>query len=207
MAGRGRKLSSFKPGAKIVARDKMGPGSGMPVKYTYVLSEPAGRNFRSDFKPAFSPGKMLALGVFSGKYLNDCRGEFPREWFEAAERRDKLRPGEPDARVNLFKVASRQPIRTWREKGWIPVAPGDRDARGWFQWYCRYWLGRRMEGVDDAQIARWKAYARHAGQIRASYAKMTPAQRKKVQSSRAEKMGHRPKQRQGLLQWAYDPFI
>ena len=198
-----RRLSAYKPGLKIEARDSMARAVGMPEQYTYTLTARAGREFAPDFKPWCSPGEMLRLGVFSGKYLNDCTREFPREWFVGA--RDKLRPGVAgDKNVNLFGVKSRKSIQYWREKGWIPVAPGDRDARGWFQWYCRYWLGRRMPAVDAAQIKRWKAFVRHAGQIRASYARLPPG---KVPKSRKEKREHRAKQRQGLLQWAHDPWV
>jgi hypothetical protein len=173
---------------------------------------------------------MLRLGVFEGKYLNDCIHEFPREWYKSALKADKLRPDKADPSVNLFGIKSRQSLATWRRNGWIPVHSGsnlrhnavsarhnfvvvkshamvprdtvpDYDVRGWFQWYCRYWIGRRIPEIDKIQIARWKAFARHAGQIRASY------RRGSRPITRAQKMKHRPKQRQALLQWAYNPFM
>jgi len=173
----------------------------MPTQYQYTLVARPGKDFDPNFTPAFTPGEMLRLGVFSGKYINDCTNEFPREWFAAA--RGRLRPGAADPKVNLFGVKSRKSIQFWRAKGWIPVTAGDRDPRGWFQWYCRYWLGRRMPAVDDVQIKRWKAYVRHAGQIRASYLKPGAA----VPITRHDKLTHRAKQRQGLLQWAHDPWV
>jgi hypothetical protein len=156
----------------------------MQRNYSYKLDEPEGENFASDFKPYCSPARMLELGVFEGKYLNDCAGEFPASWFENARLSDV-----PDVSLNHFGIKSRQPLSVWREKGWI-VEP---DPRGWFQWYCRYYLGRRLADVDAHQIKRWRAFSRHAGQIRAN---CEPGD-----------IFCRRRQRQGLLQWAYDPFI
>ena len=165
-------------GDTIRVHDKMQTG------YCYTLDAGAGRGFAEDFTPALTPAEMLKLGVFEGKYCNDCRDEFPSSWFTHAKLSDT-----PDPSINCFGVKSRQPLSVWREKGWI-IEP---DPRGWFQWYCRYYLGRRIAGVDDKQIARWKSFARHAGQIRAN--------------CEPHDTMCRPRQRQALLQWAYDPFI
>ena len=115
--------------------------------------------------------------------MTDCQNEFPARWFAKAN----LPPGGPDISLNQFKVKSRQPLSVWREKGWI-ILP---DVRGWFQWYCRYYLGRRLPEVDALQIKRWRAFRRHLVQVQ----KHCPP-------------GHsecRPRQRQALLQWAYNP--
>lgn len=152
--------------------------------YIYSLSVEEGEAFAPDFKPFYSPQEMLKLGVFEGKYLNDCLNEFPRSWFENAKLSEK-----PNIEMNYFKIKSRQPLSVWQEKGWI-ISP---DPRGWFQWYCRYYLGRRIENVDKYQVKRWKAFARHAGQVRAN---CEPGD-----------IFCRPRQRQALLQWSYDPFI
>ncbi|MCI2398948.1 hypothetical protein [Aliiroseovarius subalbicans] len=156
----------------------------MQSDYTYALEAKAGDDFAPDFKPHFSPQEMLKLGVFEGKYLTDCTQEFPTEWFDEA----KLSPT-PDPNLNYFGVKSRQPLGVWRDKGWI-YGP---DPRGWFQWYCRYYLGRRLERTDRIQIGRWKGFARHAGQVRAN---CYPGD-----------IFCRPRQRQALLQWSHDPFI
>lgn len=156
----------------------------MQTDYTYELVAAEGEDFSSDFTPYYTPKQMLALGVFEGKYLNDCQDEFPISWFESA----KIAPI-ATVSLNHFGIKSRQPLSVWREKGWI-IEP---DPRGWFQWYCRYYLGRRLEGVDQKQIKRWRGFARHAGQIRAN---CDPGD-----------VFCRPRQRQALLQWAYDPFI
>ena len=62
----------------------------MQHDYQYHLVEPAGENFAPDFKPELTPVEMLNMGVFEGKYLNDCRNEFPAFWFENAHLSPKL---------------------------------------------------------------------------------------------------------------------
>jgi hypothetical protein len=164
--------------------DQVSVSDKMQRDYAYMLAAPAGRDFAPGFTPRFTPKEMLALGVFEGKYLNDCRGEFPAEWYEGARIAER-----PDAKLNCFEVKSRQPLSEWRRKGWI-LGP---DPRGWFQWYCRYWLGRRLPEVDAAQIRRWRTFARHAAQVR--------------RNCEPGDLSCRPRQRQALLQWSHDPFI
>lgn len=186
----------FRPGKTVRVRDKM------QKNYTYRLVAPRGKRFALDFRPELTPKQMLRMGVFEGKYLNDCIYELPREWYKSALLHGKLSPESADSSVNEFKVKSRQSLKTWRRNRWVPVNKNDRDVRGWFQWYCRYWLGRRQPDVDAIQIGRWRAFVRHAGQILASYKRMGSPPKTKTQ-----KMQHRPKQRQALLQWAYNPYI
>jgi len=153
----------------------------MQKNYVYDLTEPAGRNFAPAFTPELTPPEMLAMGVFGGKYMTDCDAEFPKTWFARA----RLCPERHDPALNFFGVNASQPLSVWREKGWIY----HEDPRGWFQWYCRYYRGRRCP--DDArQIKRWKAMARHIAQIR--------------RHCRPGDLQCRPKQRQALLNWAFD---
>jgi hypothetical protein len=160
---------------RVIVDDRMQQG------YTYDIVEPVGSNFDSAFKPELTPSEMLRLGVFGGKYMTDCTAEFPAEWFVRA----KLCSDRRDASLNCFGVNASQPLAEWRRKGWIH----DDDPRGWFQWYCRYYMGRRHE--DDArQIARWKAVTRHLAQLR--------------RNCRRGDLLCRPRQRQALLHWAYD---
>lgn len=161
---------------EIVVNDKMQQG------YRYLLSEPAGRNFASEFEPELSPKKMLSLGVFGGKYMTDCRGEFPESWFASA----KLSSEGRDFSLNFFGVDASQPLSVWRKKGWIHPD----DPRGWFQWYCRYYLGRRLPGEDERQIGRWRAMRRHVSQVQ--------------RNCEPGNFYCRPRQRQALLHWAYD---
>lgn len=163
----------------MIVFDKMQQG------YEYALSAPMGRDFAPDFTPELTPKEMLALGVFEGRYLNDCRAEFPADWFEDA----KLSPDTPDMMKNCFKIKSRMSLSEWKKRGWI-LEP---DPRGWFQWYCRYYIGRRLPDVDAFQIKRWKAFKRHKAQIE--------------QNCLPADLSCRRRQRQALLQWAYDPFI
>ena len=134
----------------VIVHDKM------QRNYRYRLTEPAGKNFDPRFKPELTPKAMLKLGVFGGKYMTDCKKEFPKDWFTGA----KLCPEKHDAGLNHFRVNASQPLRVWRQKKWIYRE----DPRGWFQWYCRYYLGRRIPKEDDRQIKRWLAMKRHLSQ-------------------------------------------
>lgn len=160
----------------IVVNDRM------QQDYRYFLSASTGGNFNPDFQPELTPRQMLELGVFCGKYLTDCQGEFPPSWFARA----KLSPRHRNCSLNYFGVNASQPLATWRNIGWIHPD----DPRGWFQWYCRYYLGRRMGAEDRRQIGRWKAMRRHVSQIRKNCEPGDPL--------------CRPRQRQALLHWAYD---
>ena len=179
---KGRPLKTFKRGVEIVAINKMDQ-----AKYKYRLDVNPGEIDHPDFYPFFTPGEMLSYGVFEGKYLNDCILEFPAEWFLDAIEAGKLSPGEPDVSCNYFEIKSRMSLQSWEEKGWIH----EPDNRGWFQWYCRYWLGRRIPELDEIQIKRWRAFKRHYGQVRKN----------------CDSIDCRPKQRQALLQWSYDAFV
>ncbi|MBA4380880.1 MAG: hypothetical protein C0393_09470, partial [Anaerolinea sp.] len=137
--------------AQIVVNDRM------QQDYRYLLTERPGQNFHPDFKPELTPQQMLELGVFGGRYMTDCRAEFPEDWFKNA----RLCSSHHDPALNFFGVNASQPLSVWREKGWIY----HEDPRGWFQWYCRYYLGRRCPD-DDRQIKRWKAMTRHIAQIK-----------------------------------------
>jgi hypothetical protein len=162
--------------AQIVAvHDKMQP------KFVYMLTEPIGKNFDQRFTPELTPKEMLEMGVFGGKYMTDCRDEFPLEWFTHA----KLSPEKHDPTLNFYGVDASQSLAIWRKKGWIHSD----DPRGWFQWYCRYFMGRRHED-DDRQIKRWLAMKRHINQIK--------------NNCKPHDQSCRKRQRQAILHWAYD---
>jgi hypothetical protein len=160
----------------VKVNDKMQTG------YLYILEQPVGKNFDSDFKPELTPKQMLELGIFGGKYLNDCRQEFPSDWFEGS----KISSAQKDVNLNYFKVDASQSLVVWQKKGWIHPE----DPRGWFQWYCRYYMGRRITDEDQRQIKRWKAMKRHISQLKKRFP--------------PNDMGCSKKQRQALLHWAYD---
>ena len=160
----------------VVVNDRMQKG------YRYERVAPVGRGFDSGFTPELTPREMLALGVFGGKYMTDCRKEFPASWFARA----KLSPKGRDPSLNYFGVDASQPLSEWRRKGWIHRD----DPRGWFQWYCRYYMGRRLPEEDRRQIDRWRAFRRHLAQVKANCDQGD--------------FSCRRRQRQALLQWAYD---
>ena len=160
---------------KVVVNDLMQQG------YEYWLTEPVGQHFHVDFKPELTPAQMLEMGVFGGRYMTDCKEEFPADWFKNA----RLNPEKHDADLNFFGVNASKPLSYWRAKGWIHPD----DPRGWFQWYCRYYMGRRHPD-DGRQIKRWLAMTRHIAQIK----KHCPP----------GNLNCRRKQRQALLHWAYD---
>lgn len=160
---------------KITVNDKM------QQDYVYYLIEPIGENFNELFKPELTPKQMLNLGIFGGKYLNDCQNEFPKDWFINAKLCEFK-----NIELNYFSVDASQPLSEWIKKGWIHT----QDPRGWFQWYCRYFMGRRTPIEDLRQIKRWRAFRRHAGAIK-KYCEPYDFQCRK-------------KQRQALLHWAYD---
>jgi len=151
-------------------------------KYSYFSEEKPGKNFHPEFQPHLTPKEMLELGVFGGKYMCDCQKEFPKEWFKKA----RLSPEKKNPKINYFGVDASLPLKDWQKKGWIY----HEDPRGWFQWYCRYYMGRRIPDEDMRQIKRWKAIRRHWAAV--------------AKNCEPHDFSCRKKQRQALLHWAYD---
>ncbi len=138
------------------------------------------------FKPQLTPKKMLELGVFGGWYFGTNIDEYPKTWFK----KSKLSKSNFDVNLNYFGVKAGLSRLEWKTKGWI----FSEDPLGWFQWYCRYSMGRRIPSIDRIQIERWKAFGpRHIGGIK--------------KNCRSGDHSCRIRQRQALLQWAYDPFF
>ena len=160
----------------VVVNDRMQQG------YQYECVAPIGRGFDAGFTPELTPRDVLRLGVFCGKYMTDTRDEFPANWFTHA----RLASNRRDCSLNCFGVDASQPLSIWQAKGWIHPD----DPRGWFQWYCRYYMGRRMPEEDRRQIKRWKAIRRHVRQIE--------------RNCQPGDLDCRRRQRQALLHWAYD---
>ena len=160
---------------KVIVNDRMQRG------YVYYRTAPIGQHFEPSFQPQLTPKEMLALGVFGGKYMTDCRAEFPPSWFQRA----KLCATHHEASLNFFGVNASQSLGTWWRNGWIRP----QDPRGWFQWYCRYYMGRRSAD-DQRQIRRWRAIVRHVAAI--------------VNNCEQRDLDCRRRQRQAVLHWAYD---
>ena len=150
-------------------------------EYSYELSEPVGKKFDPLFKPELTPKEMMELGVFGAHYFEGEQDEFPASWFKNARLSDMHDPSQ-----NFFEIDASQTRQEWQRKGWM----SDDDPRGWFQWYCRYFMGRRLGEEDQRQIKRWKNMTRHVGQIK----KFCPP----------GDVTCRRRQRQALLHWAYD---
>lgn len=163
----------------VIVNDRMQKG------YKYELTAPMGRQFDVNFKPDLTPAQMLKLGVFGGRYMRDCKKEFPASWFKDAKLHPKGVSGHSKA-LNYFKADASQSLKVWRRKGWIYKD----DPRGWFQWYCRYYMGRRLPKEDARQIKRWRAISRHIAQLQ--------------KNCRTGDKLCRPVQRQAILHWAYD---
>lgn len=149
--------------------------------YSYEKVAPTGKDFDPEFAPDLTPQEMLELGVFGGHYFEGEQDEFPKEWFEHARLSDTH-----DPTMNYFEVDASQPLEEWQKKGWIY----DDDPRGWFQWYCRYYMGRRIPEEDARQIKRWKNMTRHISQVK--------------KYCHPGDLTCRRRQRQALLHWAYD---
>ena len=141
-------------------------------------------DFYKLFKPQLTPKKMLELGVFGGSYFGLNIKEYPKSWFEKAKLSKNF-----NVELNRFKIKSGLSRKEWQEKGWI----FKEDPLGWFQWYCRYMNGRRIQNIDEIQIQRWINFTRHVKAIK--------------KNCEEGDLFCRRRQRQAILQWAYDPFI
>ena len=110
------------------------------------------------FKPQLTPKEMLELGVFGGSYFNKKQiKEFPKSWFQKAKLSETF-----NIELNRFKVKSGLSREEWIKKGWI----FKEDPLGWFQWYCRYTNGRRIQNIDETQIQRLINFTRHVKAIK-----------------------------------------
>ena len=149
-----------------------------------LLKKKGKEDFYKLFKPQLTPKKMLELGVFGGAYFGLNIEEYPKSWFINAKISKNF-----DVNLNRFKTKSGLSRKEWQEKGWI----FKQDPLGWFQWYCRFSNGRRIPHIDEIQIKRWKNFRRHVAAIK--------------KNCESIDLNCRRKQRQAILQWAYNPFI
>lgn len=169
--------NDFQPGTLITVNDSL-------QSYRYIITAKLGQDFAADFRPDLTPQQMLALGVFGGNYFQNEFQEFPREWFVNAKTSTQH-----DPLVNYFGIDAGQNWEQWRKKGWLY----EEDPRGWFQWYCRYYIGRRIPQEDARQIKRWQQMKRHVFQL--------------MNQCQPGDMLCQPRRRQALLHWAYDSRV
>ena len=150
----------------------------------FIKKEIIDKDIYKIFKPQLTPKKMLELGVFGGSYFGLKIKEYPKSWFKNAKISIDF-----DVNLNHFRVKSGLSRKQWLEKGWI----FKEDPLGWFQWYCRFSIGRRILHIDKIQIKRWKNFKRHVSAIK--------------KNCESADINCRRRQRQAILQWAYNPFL
>ncbi|ORY41823.1 hypothetical protein BCR35DRAFT_316445 [Leucosporidium creatinivorum] len=199
---------------------KFSPGNGQ-LDYTLTAPEPTRdvrRTFHFEgyptFLPNLSPEEILRQGSFgggffraikskrSGKELHDDWEDLPKEWWKGLPVSTHLTRPEPhDGKVNKWGAKVGQPYEEWEKNGWIVA---EHDARGWFQWYCRFFRGRRIGDEDDRQIGRWDRLAGEASGRwrRIFYGKYHKAGLREVERD-AEEISKGI--RQTLNHWAYEP--
>jgi hypothetical protein len=126
------------------------------------------------FTPNKSPEEMLREGVFGGSYFRPLRSrklgiviegdweELPKEWISGLNVERYLTNPEYDAEINKFHRSCGQSIEEWEAAGWISH---EHDVRGWFQWYCRFFQGRRCDD-DERQISRWRKCVGETGRFK-----------------------------------------
>lgn len=159
------------------------------------------------FKPNLSPKDMLQLGSFGGTYYRDIvsavtgkayKGtqvikEFPKDWVKGLDLQTMVCSPKYSKMVNQYKVSCGASLGQWECSGWI----SELDPYGWFQWYCRFFLGRRT--TDDArQIDRWEKGQGPKGRWRSRLCGDILKSRGKVDDSKIS-----PVIRQVLQHWAY----
>jgi hypothetical protein len=128
--------------------------------------------------------EMLDKGIFEGIYTAVIPG-IPAKY--KTHKNVLKRGSDPDISINYYGVKSRQPLSEWKKKGWTT----NLSPLGWWMWYVLYFEGRRNDKEDLLQIARWKSFiARHNAQVQSKCKK-------------GDKSCN-TKQRQGLLQWAWN---
>lgn len=140
-----------------------------------------------EFQPAYTPYRMMKLGVFGGNYFAAAKRRDFAGMSDATEKRARENVVPFSARNNCFGVAAGLSYQEWYDRGWMH----DDDPLGWFHWYCRYFNGRRHPD-DNRQIDRWLRYRQRWGdRLRSQFEAGRPS---------AVVM-------QGLLQWSIDPYL
>jgi hypothetical protein len=114
-----------------------------------------------EFRPNLTPAEVLQKGSFGGTYFRPITSsatgerykgvhkEFPDEWFKGLDIKSQVISSKYDKSVNTFGVKCGGSLEMWEESGWMRTI----DPYGWFQWYCRFYMGRRSTD-DERQIKR-----------------------------------------------------
>ena len=162
-------------------------------------------NFKNslNFNPNKSPIEVIKEGAFGGIYFRDIYSNVNKKWYKNSWKEFfkslNLENIDPryyssnfyDVKINKYRVKFSTSLRFWENKGWInPIAP-----YGWFQWYCRYYLGRRSSD-DKRQIKRWKNIVTR---FKGILVKIT-----KNKGAKFNDYSISPKIRQIFLHWGYE---
>ena len=147
--------------------------------------DPTWPDFGNGFTPAYTPTRMMKLGIFGGAYFQEATKQDFKLMKPGITTQAKLQCGPFSFDRNYFKVKAGLGYTEWVANGWI----FDEDPLGWFHWYCRYYSGRRHPR-DGHQIRRHQAYVRWAN---------------RAQDQMAASGKISPVIQQGLLQWSYHP--
>ena len=128
-----------------------------------------------EFKPNLTPKQVLRMGSFGGTYFRDIHSSItgknykgktviknlPDDWFKGMDIDKKITSSKYDKNVNKYKVKCGSKLEAWEKSGWIV----EQDPYGWFQWYCRFYMGRRTDD-DERQVKRWLAFAGPKGRFK-----------------------------------------
>jgi hypothetical protein len=172
-----------------------------------------------DFTPNKSPEEMLREGVFGGSYFRplrsrklgivvegDWKDTVPEQWISGLSMEKYLTNPEYDAEINKFHRSCGQSIEEWEAAGWISH---EHDVRGWFQWYCRFYQGRRCDD-DDRQISRWRKCVGETGRFKRTLLKqygragVRTVEEDEDDDEDSERPGISPVVSQTCLHWAWE---
>ena len=160
------------------------------------------------FKPNVGPKSVFRKGAFGGTYFRTIDSgvtgkthhgktairEYPDDWFKGFDIEKKVISSKYDKKVNKYGVKCGSSLEDWENNDWIIK----QDPYGWFQWYCRYSLGRRTTD-DERQIKRWLGLAGPNGRFRKRLMNLIISKRKGYNDPSVS-----PVIRQVLLHWGYE---
>ena len=168
------------------------------------------RNFKDypEFKPNVVPKDVFKKGAFGGTYFRPIYSsitdknytgksvisEYPKSWFTGLNIDNVVISETYDKKVNKYGVKCGSSLESWEKSGWIVKE----DPYGWFQWYCRFYRGRRMYD-DERQIDRWAKLAGPNGRFRRRLMNEIIKKNKKYDDPSVS-----PVIRQVLLLWGYE---